>query len=112
MDATESKVGFLVSAFRRLHHDAPQEDIDNCGGRIAAIWKENRRDTGYILGVMWDSAGKSIRGSHLSFIQGSLKNKGNGHKGRDIDKQVQGMICRSQEDVDRVMAVRQERMQK
>jgi hypothetical protein len=84
MAQAPNHVGFLVSAFKRLHPDAPQEDIDGCGGRIADWWKRKSRDTRYILGVIWDTAPSEIRGSHLNYIDAVLfpkrNNGGNGHK--------------------------------
>lgn len=75
METYPNKVSFLVSAFKRLHPDAPQEDIDGCGGRIAAIWKRKSCDTGYILGVIWDTAARSIQGSHLNYIEKIILDK-------------------------------------
>ena len=64
------KVGFLTCCFKRLHPHAPKEDFVNLGGRIARLWVNFNRDTGYCLQVIWDSSSKSPAGSHLSFIQG------------------------------------------
>lgn len=75
----KNQVGFLVSAFQRLHPDAPQEDIDGCGGRIADWWKRKSRDTRYILSAIWDTAPTQIKGSHLNYIDAVLF-KSNGHK--------------------------------
>jgi hypothetical protein len=88
-------VGFLVSAFKRLHPYAPQEDIDGCGGRIADWWKRKSRDTRYILGVIWDTAASEIKGSHLNYIDATLfpktggnGSKKNGNNNSDPDKYV------------------------
>jgi hypothetical protein len=94
-----NQVGFLVSAFKHLHFDAPQEDIDGCGGRIADWWKRKSRDTRYLLGVIWDTKNKQIMGSHLNYIDGvifpkkDIRNLNTGNTGRDTrdpDKYISG----------------------
>jgi len=97
MVSSYNQIGFLVNVFKRLHPDAPQEDIDGCGGRIAVWWKRKSRDTRYILGVIWDTAAREIKGSHLNYIDatlfpktGSNGNKNNGNNGQDPDKYVRG----------------------
>ena len=97
MVTSDNQIGFLVSAFKRLHPAAPQEDIDGCGGRIADWWKRKSRDTRYILGVIWDTAAREIKGSHLNYIDATLFPKAggngqrkNGQNSRDPDKYIRG----------------------
>jgi hypothetical protein len=69
------KVGFLTCCFKRLHPHAPKEDFVNLGGRIARLWVNLNRDTGYCLQVIWDSSSKSPNGSHLNYMQAIIQKK-------------------------------------
>lgn len=89
-----NKVGFLTDCFTRLHSKAPAEDLDNIGGRMAALWRTCNRDTGYLLKLIWDSCSVGIAGSHLNYIQGMIrqtkyqtfKPKLEGHAGMEVVK--------------------------
>jgi phage replication O-like protein O len=102
-DAYQDKVAFLVNAFKKLHSNAPDIDMEKCGGRIAGMYGKKGKDTGFILKIIWDTASMGIAGSHLDYIDAVLfKNyhKGNGHKNintgnngrreRDPDKYIRG----------------------
>jgi hypothetical protein len=78
-DGTRSKVGVLITAFKTLHPQAPAEDFDELGGRIAAIAKGANNDWGYVLKIIWETSCVNIAGSHLNYIQGASRHrKGNG----------------------------------
>ena len=67
------KIAFLIDAFKIYHSDAPPDDLENLGGRIAGILKSISYDYGYLLGLIWDSGSIDISGSHLNYIQGMVK---------------------------------------
>jgi hypothetical protein len=76
------KIGVLVDAFKQWHHEAPDEDFNNIGGRIAGICKSMNNDYGYILEILWTSVPRSPNGSHLNYIQGIINSKKNGNKNK------------------------------
>ena len=98
LDGYENQVGFLVGAFKRIHHDAPARDFEDPGGRLGNLWAKNNRDTGFILKVMWDISSTSIAGSHMDFLYKALEarksrgTKGNGAKA-DPDKFIKGKFA-------------------
>lgn len=67
------KIGLLVEEFEFHHHNAPPEDFNNLGGRIAGILKQTSNDYGYLAKLIWNTSSDSIAGSHLNYIQGMLK---------------------------------------
>jgi hypothetical protein len=101
-------VAFLVTAFKKLHSNAPDIDLEKCGGRIAGMWSKKGKDTGYVLKLIWDTASTGIAGSHLDYIQAilfkekpvrkNLNTGNNGRKDRDPDKYTRGkhghVVCR------------------
>lgn len=71
----DNPVAVLCDAFKKWHSDAPPEDFEALGDRIAGIAKTVSKDYGYILKLMWDSCSTSITGSHLNYIQGIIREK-------------------------------------
>jgi hypothetical protein len=69
---TNNPVGALVMAFKELHDDAPVQDFENLGGRMAGICKYNRNDYGLTMKIVWDSCSCGINGSHLNYIQAMI----------------------------------------
>jgi len=85
MDAYSDPIAFLVTVFKKLHSNAPDIDMQKCGGRLAGMYGKKGKDTGYILKVIWDTASNCPAGSHLDYIDAALfkngqKSNGNGHK--------------------------------
>jgi hypothetical protein len=68
-----NKVGILVTVFQRLHPHAPKEDSENLGGRMARLWAETHKDTGYLVKIIWNTSSDNIAGSHLNYIQAIIK---------------------------------------
>lgn len=84
IDTYQDQVAFLVCAFKRIHHTAPASDFEGLGGRLGKLWANNNRDTGFILQVMWDISSKCPAGSHLNYLEKTLKGRrenpgNNGH---------------------------------
>jgi len=67
------KVAFLIDSFKFYHSNAPPDDLENSGGRIAGILKSISYDYGYLLKLIWDSSSVDIAGSHLNYIQGMIR---------------------------------------
>lgn len=72
-----NKVGVLVKAFRTLHSNAPVEELEQVGGNVAGLLKWVRKDYGYALKLIWDSASLSINGRHLDYMRGMVRGKKN-----------------------------------
>lgn len=70
-----NKVGYLVDAFRSLHVDAPADDLESVGGRLAAIVKQARGDHELVLSKIYAAQLQNIAGSRLSYIQAALSGK-------------------------------------
>lgn len=81
---SSDKIAFAVDVFHNLHDDAPPEDFEGLGGRLAGIIKQANGDYLRVLQVMWVAAAMGIQGSHLGYIQGMLRNgtqtRGKGQK--------------------------------
>jgi predicted phage replisome organizer len=90
LEDSPNQVGFLVSAFKILHPDAPASDMEQAGGRLATLWSAKNRDGGYLLQVIWETSSRSINGSHLNYIQALLARTGSHTTGADPDKFVRG----------------------
>lgn len=71
----KDKVAFLVDVFKVLHNDAPPEDFEKLGGRLAGITNQAGKDYLIVLQAIWKSSADGIVGSHLNFIQAIVKNK-------------------------------------
>jgi hypothetical protein len=67
-----NKVAFLVECFNTLHSEAPPEDFENLGGRIAGIIKQAGGDYCRVLQIIWKTSADSPAGSHLNYIQRML----------------------------------------
>ena len=72
LETRTDHVAFLTEAFKSLHHNAPGEDFERLGSRMAGLLKVNNRDTKHILKYIWQSKDRQIIGSHINFIQGML----------------------------------------
>ena len=72
LNSTPNKVAVLVGAFKVLHPDATNEDIETAGGRLAGMIKQ-AGDAGLVLLKIWMTAPVNIVGSHLNYINGALK---------------------------------------
>lgn len=68
-----NKIAVLVTAFKVLHPDAPPEDLAIAGGRLAGMAKQSSNDYAYILLKIWQTSPASIVGSHLNYINATLK---------------------------------------
>jgi len=94
LEVYPDKVALLVTAFKKLHSNAPDIDMQKCGGRIAGMYGKKGKDAGFILKVIWDTASHGIAGSHLDFINAVLfrhtSKPPNGRKPLDPDKYVKG----------------------
>ncbi len=90
--ASKDKVAFLVCCFRVLHSEAPPEDFENCGGRIAGIIKQAGGDYCRVLQLMWIASANGIQGSHLNYIQKMLskEQQRNQKNAIDPDKYIRG----------------------
>ena len=66
LNKTSNKVAVLVGAFKALHPDAPDDDVAECGGRIAGMMRKT--EPGIILLKMWQTSPQNIVGSHLNYI--------------------------------------------
>jgi len=89
--SSPNKVSYAVYIFEGLHDDAPPEDFEGLGGRLAGIIKQANGDYLRVLQVMWIAAAMGIQGSHLHYIQGMLRN----------GKQVRGRKTSGSEDRDK-----------
>ncbi|GAI31183.1 unnamed protein product, partial [marine sediment metagenome] len=69
----KGKIAFLTDAFKYYHKNAPLIDFEGLGGRIAGILKLISDDYRYLAKLIWDSSSVDIAGSHLNFIQGTLR---------------------------------------
>jgi hypothetical protein len=69
---TNNPIGALVLAFKELHDDAPIQDFEDVGGRMAGICKYNRNDYGLVMKIVWDTCSCGINGSHLNYIQAMI----------------------------------------
>jgi len=69
---TNNPIGALVMAFKELHDDAPVQDFEDLGGRMAGICKYNRNDYGLVMKIVWDTCSCGINGSHLNYIQAMI----------------------------------------
>ena len=87
MGVYPDQIAFLVTAFKKLHSNAPDIDIEKCGGRLAGMWSKKGKDTGYILKVIWDTASVGITGSHLDYISAVLFK---GHDGKPRGQRIPG----------------------
>jgi hypothetical protein len=72
MEVYPDQIAFLITAFKKLHSNAPDIDMQKCGGRLAGMYGKKGNDTGYILKVIWDTASVGITGSHLDYINAVL----------------------------------------
>jgi hypothetical protein len=79
LEVYPDKVAFLVNAFKKLHSNAPDIDLEKCGGRLAGMYGKKGKDAGYILKVIWDTASIGISGSHFDYIDAVLFK---GHDGK------------------------------
>ena len=85
----------MVDVFKACHPRAPPEDFLNLGGRIAGILKLCSGDYGYLLKLIWDTSSADIAGSHLNYIQGSIRAKSKGRaKGEQLptDEEIRKSI--------------------
>jgi len=81
-DETKNKVGFLMGAFKTLHPNAPPADLENLGGRVAALTRITK-DYPVILKAIWDTATMNPVGSHLNYITKKLKNGSGSFKSKE-----------------------------
>jgi hypothetical protein len=73
-----NKVGVLIKAFRTLHSNAPAEELEQVGGNVAGLLKWVRKDYGYALKLIWDSASiPNISGRHLDYMRGMVRGRKN-----------------------------------
>lgn len=78
-----NKVAFMVECFKKLHSEAPPEDFENIGGRIAGIIKQAGGDYCRVLQLMWIASANGIQGSHLNYIQKMLSREQQRNRGVD-----------------------------
>jgi hypothetical protein len=72
LSSTTNKVSVLVAAFKVLHPDCPIEDKKDIGGRLAGMIRQ-KHDAGLILLKIWLTSPVNIAGSHLNYINATLK---------------------------------------
>lgn len=68
INKTNNPISALVMAFKDLHDNAPVNDFENLGGRLAGICKCGKNDFGYVMKIIWESCTAGINGSHLNYI--------------------------------------------
>jgi hypothetical protein len=78
VNESKNKVAFLIDIFMVLHSDAPPDDFEKLGGRMAGILNQAGKDPIIVLQAIWKSSADGIVASHLNFIQGMIKNKVSG----------------------------------
>ena len=74
LEENDSKIGVLVLAFKTLHPHAPADDLKVVGDRMAGMVKQARGDYAYILLKIWQTSTNTPVGSHLNYINATLKN--------------------------------------
>lgn len=85
---SKNKVGTLTDIFKACHENAPPEDFDNLGGRIAGILKQANNDYGYLAKLIWNTSSDSIAGSHLNYIQGKIRGEQGKGTGKSRGRQL------------------------
>ena len=85
-----NKIAFLIDSFKFYHSNAPLEDFQNVGGRLAGILKTISNDYLYLLKLIWDSSSTEIAGSHLNYIQGMIGGKKDEHKSKGSSRELPG----------------------
>lgn len=79
-----------MDCFGVLHSEAPPEDFERCGDRIASMIKQAGGDYIRVLQLMWMASANGIQGSHLNYIQKALSRDQAKHRGEDPDRYIKG----------------------
>ena len=72
LGSTTNKISVLCAAFKVLHPDCPIEDKKDVGDRMAGMIRQ-KHDPGVILLKIWLTSPVNIAGSHLNYINATLK---------------------------------------